>query len=97
MKNKMDAKEERSAWSAYLQFSSSHKDREHNVQPHLLFINYVKSIWFSFMKKLWEIIAGNGSTPVEIHKEVWQGCSLSLIQLTIYFDSVMTDWLHAIK
>jgi hypothetical protein len=45
MKNKTDLEEEGLVWTAYLQFNSSWKDREYNVEALLLFIEKYL-IWF---------------------------------------------------
>lgn len=58
MKNKTDFEEEGLIWTSCLQFSSSWKDREYNVEAHLFFIEKYL-IWF-YEKKLWEIMAEKG-------------------------------------
>jgi hypothetical protein len=45
MKNKTDLEEEGLVWTAYLQVNSSWKDREYNVEAHLLIIEKYL-IWF---------------------------------------------------
>jgi hypothetical protein len=63
MKNKTNLEEEGLVWTAYLQFNNSWKNREYNIEIHLLFRDYVKALKAFHLVvriKLWEIMAEKG-------------------------------------